>query len=201
MVSKIATLLGTVLLIAALALWGFNQWEDNRAGSVSSQHLQELVERIPPVEEGPLMLDISKPEEASVPVEVQMTEVMVNGYAYIGYLSIPSLKLELPIMSDWDYEKLDISPCRYFGTMKGEDLVLLAHNFPNHFGKIGKLEAGEEVVFTDMDGTVYSYRVAAHETLDPMAVEQMIQSDYALTLFTCTNDSQSRVVVRCDLVK
>ena len=41
--------------------------------------------------------------------------------------------------------------------------------------------------------------MAKHETLPPEASVEMTQSGYALTLFTCTNDSQSRVVVRCDL--
>lgn len=200
MLSKISTFLGTVLLIAALSLWGYNQWEDHKAGAASSAHLAQLLEQLPPATEAPLLLDLDIPEvtEESVPQDVQMKETVVNGYAYIGYLSIPSLGLELPIMSDWDYAKLDIAPCRYFGTMKGESLVLLAHNFPTHFGKIGTLEIGEELSFTDMEGTVYHYRVAVQETLGPTETEEMIQSGYALSLFTCTSDSQSRIVVRCD---
>ena len=199
MVSKIATVLGTVLLIAALSLWGFNQWQDLRAGQASSQHLQELVAQVPTVEQPGLMLDIPALEEEMKPEDVQMKEVVVKGYTYIGYLSIPALKLELPVMSQWDYENLDIAPCRYYGTMKGEDLVLLAHNFPTHFGKISKLKEGAEIVFTDMDGTAFHYRVAKHETLPPEASVEMTQSGYALTHFTCTHASQSRVVVRCDL--
>lgn len=199
MVSKLFTLMGTVLLIAALSLWGYNTWEDHQAGSASAQHLQALVQQVPPVKDSGLMLDIPVPEEELLPEDVQMQETMVNGYAYIGYLSIPALKLELPVMSKWDYENLDIAPCRYYGTMKGEDLVLLAHNFPTHFGKISKLKEGAEIVFTDTEGTAYHYRVAKHETLGPDAAVEMTQSGYALTLFTCTNDSQSRVVVRCNL--
>lgn len=199
MVSKIATLLGTVLLIAALSLWGYNQWEDHKAGAASSEHLAQLLLELPPVTEGELTLDLDIPEatEESRPEDVPMKETVIYGYAYIGYLSIPSLKLELPVMSDWNYEKLDTAPCRYFGTMKGESLVLLAHNYPQHFGKIGDLEIGEAISFTDMEGTTYQYQVAAHETLAASATAEMIQTDYALTLFTCTNDSQNRVVVRC----
>jgi len=201
MVSKISTLLGTVLLIAALSLWGYNQWEDHKAGSASSDHLAQLLEQLPPVTEGPLMLELDIPQvtEHTIPQDVQMQETTINGYAYIGYLAIPSLELELPIMSTWDYERLDVAPCRYYGTMKGEDLVLLAHNFPMHFGKIGKLEPGAEISFTDVEGTTYRYKVAVQESLEATATEAMVQSGYALTLFTCTNDSQSRVVVRCDL--
>jgi sortase A len=42
--------------------------------------------------------------------------------------------------------------------------------------------------------------VAEVETLEPTAVEEMTNSGYALTLFTCTYGGQSRVTVRCDLV-
>ena len=38
-----------------------------------------------------------------------MPEMEINGYRYIGFLSIPDLKLELPIMSTWNYRKLKIA--------------------------------------------------------------------------------------------
>lgn len=199
MVSKIFSLLGSVLLAAALILWGYFQWEDYRAGKQSSQHLAALVEQIPSPDEGALMLDIPELEKTEAPIDVQMKEVTIYGHAYIGYLEIPSLKLELPVMSEWSYAKLDVAPCRYFGTMKGKDLVLMAHNFYQHFGKINTLEIGSEITFSDMDGTVYRYKVAAHEILKPSATEEMIASGYPLTLFTCTTDSKSRVVVRCEM--
>ena len=129
-----------------------------------------------------------------------MTEVTIDGHSYIGYLTIPALNLELPIMADWDYDKLQIAPCRYSGTLKGGDLVLMAHNYEKHFGKLSKLSEGDSVIFTDMDGIVTQYEVIARDVLNPTAVEEMTAGDFDLTLFTCTYGGQSRVTVYCDRI-
>lgn len=130
-----------------------------------------------------------------------MEEVEIDGHRYIGYLSMPTVELELPIMSDWSYEKLTIAPCRYYGTLRGKDLVLLAHNYDRHFGRLNDLKVGDSVYFTEMDGTVTAYKVVARDILDPYAVEEMTAGLYDLTLFTCTYGGQSRVTVYCDMEK
>ena len=132
------------------------------------------------------------------PYTDKMTEVEIDGYAYIGYLSIPALDLELPVMSEWSYPQLKISPCRYAGSTKTDDLVIAAHNYTRHFGTIKNLSPGDAVYFTDMDGMVSVYEVAEIDTLSPTDIEEMTDSGFALTLFTCTYSGQSRVTVRCD---
>ena len=49
---------------------------------------------------------------------------MVGDYEYIGVLDLPALNLSLPIMSDWDYERLKMAPCRQFGSAATDDLVI-----------------------------------------------------------------------------
>ena len=129
-----------------------------------------------------------------------MTEVTINGVSYIGYLSIPSLQLDLPIASTWSNQLLRKSPCRYFGTVRGEDLVLMAHNYAVHFGKISQLELGDRVVFTDMDGETTYYEVVGEDILVPTAVSEMTSGDFDLTLFTCTYGGEYRVTVYCDKI-
>ena len=132
------------------------------------------------------------------PYDSEMTVVEISGSGYIGYVSIPELSLELPVMSEWSYPKLRKAPCRYSGSTKTDDLVILAHNYSRHFGKISKLSIGDEVIFTDMNGVVTHYSVVETDTLSPYAVEEMTAGDYDLTLFTCTYGGKSRITVRCD---
>jgi sortase A len=127
-----------------------------------------------------------------------MTEVEIDGYAYIGYLSIPNLGLELPVMSSWSYSQLRRAPCRYSGSVRGEDLVLMAHNYKNHFGRISRLNLNDSVSFTDMDGITTQYKVAALDILESTAVETMTAGEFDLTLFTCTYGGKSRVTVYCN---
>ena len=183
---NLCLVLGTALILAALSLFLWNQWEDSRAGA--------SVEKILPLVEE--QIDIGERLYST-----EMTEVEIDGYLYIGYLSIPSLGLELPVMSEWDYTRLKLAPCRYYGSTKTGDLVIAAHNYSRHFGNIRNLSAGDEVYFTDMDGEITAYEVAEVDTLNPTDVEEMTDSGYALTLFTCTYGGQSRVTVRCNAVE
>ncbi len=140
-------------------------------------------------------------EEYTEDTSDEMTVKEVDGYGYIGSLSLPTLKLELPVMEAWDYKRLKISPCRYSGSAKTNDLVIAAHNFTRHFGSLKSLNKGDKVYFTDMDNKIYTYEVEKTETLAPTAVEEMTNSEYDLTLFTCTYGGQSRVTVRCRRVE
>lgn len=190
-------LCGAALLTAALALYSGNRREDEKAGEAAAENLSQLLLQIEP-KEPPEAQQEDQPEETRplTPEECVMTEVELNGNTYIGYLSVPALELELPVISQWNYDALQIAPCRYSGTMKGKDLIILAHNFDQHFGKLDELELGAEAAFTDMDALIYRYQLVHRETLDGGDVEGMTSGNFDLTLFTCTYDSQSRMVFR-----
>ena len=197
----ISMILGAALILAALSLFLWNRLEDRQA-SVSVEEILPQVEAA--IEEaaaketensGTGMYELSGSDSGD------MTEAEIDGHNYIGYISIPALGLELPVMSSWSYEQLRIAPCRYYGSITTGDLVIAAHNYSRHFKNIQRLTAGDEVFFTDMDGTVTIYTVAEVETLTPESVEEMTNSDYALILFTCTYGGQNRVTVRCNIMK
>lgn len=199
---SILMFLGTALIFGALALFLYNQEESNTAGQAAQALMPQLIEEI--------RMDTGAVQDSTMPTfevpeiyldesDFVMTEVEIDGRMYIGYLSIPELKLELPILSDWSYPSLQVAPCRYFGTVKGGNLVLMAHNYDKHFGRISKLREGDSVVFVDMDGGTTAYEVVARDVLDPSAVEEMTAGDYDLALFTCTYGGEKRVTVYCDM--
>lgn len=187
--NKIGTMcmiLGAVLLLAALSLFLWNRWEARQAAISVTEILPRVIENIE--------------ENDSDPYDTTMTEVEIDGYNYIGCLSIPNLNLELPVMSQWDYERLKIAPCRYAGSTKTNDFVIAAHNYDRHFGNISSLQPGDALYFTDMDGMVWTYEVVELDILSPVSVEEMTAGEYDLTLFTCTYGGKSRVTVRCELL-
>lgn len=191
---------GVILLLGAFSLSGYNLYTQYLAGKSSDIILTELENEPPaPVSELP------PPEEAAVtpPIYIQNPEMempvkTVGEHDYIGILTIPSLQLSLPIMSEWSNEKLNLAPCRYSGSIYQDNLVICAHNFDRHFGQIKKLEYGDSVEFMDSDGNVFRYGVVGQETLEATAVEEMTQSEWDLTLFTCTIGGAARVTVRCE---
>jgi len=185
--------LGAALVLAALLLLLWNRQNDQEAGASAESVLPQIVRQIQP----------SEGDEPSAPTypdpyDPTMTEVEIDGYAYIGFLSMPSIQRELPVMAEWDYDRLKIAPCRYTGSTKTDDLVICAHNFDKHFGPLRKLVPGDEVTFTDMDGTTWHYQVSAVDVLAPEDISEMTTGGYALTLFTCTYGGASRVTIRCD---
>lgn len=196
-------LCGMVLLLSSLGLFLSNRREAENAELQSAILLPQLVDMAqqPETQEETRLPEPEIPEELLTAEDVKMEEVEIDGHVYIGYLSMPTVELELPIMSDWSYEKLTIAPCRYYGTLRGKDLVLLAHNYDRHFGRLNDLKVEDSVYFTEMDGTVTAYKVIARDILDPYAVEEMTAGLYDLTLFTCTYGGRSRVTVYCDMEK
>lgn len=194
---------GLLLLAAALFLWAYNGQESRRAGDSAQQVITELTQSLtqqPPAEAG---ADPDREEAPAVKLpeylldaQREMPEKTVNGRAYIGVLSIPSLNLELPVLSQWSYPNLKDAPCRYSGSLYQNDLIICAHNYASHFGRLKTLQPGDTLLFTDMDDQVVTFQMVEQETLEPNDQEAMTTGDWDLTLFTCTPGGQTRVTLR-----
>lgn len=192
--------LGAALLISALLLFLSNKREEMRAESAVEEILPKVIYTIRHPSADPIRDPIRDPEVSSIadPFDPTMKEVEIDGYFYIGYLTVPSLELELPVMASWDMERMKLAPCRYFGSTKSDDLVIAGHNYARHFKRLEKLTVGDLIQFTDMNGEVTVYQVYEMETLPPTAVEEMVAGEAALTLFTCTYSGQARITIRCE---
>ena len=183
---------GLVLMAAALALTLYNRWDADRADKAAQTVVTQLETRIPARREVPQI-----PAPAETPTEEEPTAVEIDGNIYIGILEIPSLSLELPVMTDWSYPKLKIAPCRYHGSCDTDDLVIAGHNYASHFSPLKWIALGSDVYFTEANGTVIHYTVDNVETLQPTQLNEMVTGDWDLTLFTCTTGGKSRCTVRC----
>lgn len=185
-------MIGAVLLIAALLLFVYNRNEDSRAGEEAADILSEVQTAI---DEGSGEVNDETQEQKIMPT------INISGHDYIGYLNIPDLELELPVMADWDYNRLKRAPCRHFGTTYNDDLVIAAHNYKTHFGHLSGLTPGTQVIFTDMDGIENRYVLAIEpQILNPEEVDAVQNSGYDLVLYTCTHGGSSRVVAFFDRV-
>ena len=188
---------GAVLILSALLLLIYNRCEDVRAGQEAESLLASVEAAIPAQE----MATPNKPESTealSPPLDPEMPVVTLDGYEYVGYVEIPTLGLKLPVMAEWDYTRLQIAPCRQFGSSRTDNLVIAAHNYDTHFGKLKELSKGDTVIFTDMEGIVSTYCIEKLETLSPDAVDTVLNSGYDLVLYTCTKGGKTRVTVFCD---
>ena len=202
---KLFMILGVLLLLAAAGVASYNMIDEKKADEESAVVLAQVAEVIPEGVTREKNEAIEDPGEWEIPSYVldpdrEMPTTKINGYEYIGVLEVPSIELELPIMSTWDDVRLKITPCRYVGSAYQNNLVIAGHNYRSHFNPLKKFVGGETVIFTDVEGNKFTYEVGSVETMAGTEIERMITGDWDLTLFTCTYNGKSRFALRCELV-
>lgn len=197
------------MVTMALLLVAHNVYDDMHAADASAEALEQIRENKidddrKNISSSPLPgdLEAQQPDTMDIPDYVRdphkkLPTVEHDGQTYIGTIDIPSLELSLPVISQWSYPRLKIAPCRYQGSPYLNDLIIMAHNYKSHFGRLIDLHIGDEVYFTDVDGNVFRYAVEELETLGKTDVERMLSGDWDLTLYTCTVGGKTRVTVRC----
>ena len=201
----VCIILGAACLLSAVGLLFYNRWEADNAAEVSESLLADVRLAIQQTREDQPRRDEDSAVPESLPMKPEkgsaMATVLVDGDECIGVLSVPALELELPVLTDWSYNKLKKAPCHYYGSYHDKNFVIAAHNYQAHFGRLSQLQPGDTVMFTDVNGNVFCYEVVLQETLPPDATQAMITSGFDLSLYTCTLGGGSRVTVRCNTVK
>lgn len=194
---------GGLLLAAALCTAVYHLWDESRASDSVETAVRQIEEQISPLE--PVFSEeedepIGILSSGSVPQGEEMPVLDLEGNQYIGTLELASMGITLPVMSEWSYPKLKLSPCRFSGSIYQDDLIIAGHNYSSHFACLKDLDVGDEIIFTDAEGREFSYMVSSQQLLDPMEIETLETGDWDLTLFTCTIGGKSRVCVRCERV-
>lgn len=200
---KLCIVSGSVLIFAALCLCVFNISESRIAAKRSQTSLSELKAVIEKASE-PAKTSAADSNEDDLfaqyeePASSEMSTVAIDDTGYCGYLTIAELGLELPVINDFSYGALNTAPCRYSGSTDGNDLIIAAHNYSSHFGRLERLSDGSEIVFTDCKGKAFHYNVISIEEIRGSDVEEMLGRDnteWDMTLFTCTLSGKSRITV------
>ena len=192
-------IIGTILIVSAALLYLYNTKTNFNAHIQSEAIVEQIHETSEEYGElfhaGQLI-----PDYILVP-GIEMPSTDIDGNLYIGTLTFPDLNLELPVMGDWSYPKLKISPCLYSGSIYEHNAVIAAHNYNSHFGRLSELDYDSSVIFTDIEGNRFLFVVAAKEILEPKSTEDMVNSGFELSLYTCTLSGTSRYTVRCKLIQ
>ena len=188
----ICMVVGFLLLLSAIGLMGYNKWQENQSEQVVSEVMEEMEQVVIPV----------KRKEKELPKQLQ--SVTIDGYEYIGILSLPTVDKEFPILKNWSDDLLKISPCRYKGSYLKDNMIIAGHNYSTGFGLLKSLEIGDPVEFTDTIGNTQEYEVINIEIIegtDIQGMEEKVGDGWDLTLFSCTYGGQSRYAVRCAKVE
>lgn len=179
---------GGALVLAAALLTGFNLYSEAHGDAQASQTAAALRQITP---------SRTQSEAADSTTAEQMQTVTIDGEEYVGTLDIPAAGLSLPVNNSLSSARLKKSPCRYEGSFLTDDFIIAGHNYRHGFGRLKRLNVGDSVVFTDVDGYAYYYEVSEIEQIGGRDVAGMEAGDWDLTLFTCTPGGAKRLTMRC----
>lgn len=204
---KIANVLigiGAICILVALGLAIANEYENVESYRKSENVMDSLEAMIGQPEDGVdgngnTVLDVASDDGMSGIFEEaeEMPVITIDGNDYIGYIGLDALDVQLPVMSDWNYNKLRISPCRYSGSLATHDLVIAGHNYRNGFRQLKQLAVGDYLYFMTAAGRIHRFQVGALEVIDATGIEEMVNSPWDLSLYTCTYEGTMRYTVRC----
>ena len=146
--------------------------------------------------------------------ENEKQDVYMNGYKVIGTIKIPKINIEYPILdvetnNPADTEKpMKISIVKYWGGKVNDygNLSIAGHNNYNGtmFGKTRKLEIGDFIELTDLDGNTIQYQIYDKFIVDPNDITILKTNDEKIrevTLITCTNGHKNRLIIKAKEIK
>ena len=204
----------SVIIIIVLSLY-YIITERNKA--IQEGYSYEIMEQIGDntiVEERAIVvaLDDNSDDSQVIPIgehntnEPQVREITAsNGktYATEGTVSIPSIGITYPILTEETEELLKISLCKYWGPSPNEigNYCIVGHNYASGkmFGKLSMVNVGDEVTLTDLSGRTITYSVYNKYPVEPTDVSctsQLTNGQRELTLITCTDYGKRRLVVK-----
>ena len=130
-----------------------------------------------------------------------------NGKKYdtVGIVKIPKINLTYPILSKTTDALMKIAPCKFHGANPNEvgNLCIIAHNYRRKgvfFSDVENLVVGDIVEIQDLSQRIIQYEVYDIHTVLPDDVADTTQKTNGkkeLTLITCTDNSEQRIIVRC----
>lgn len=139
--------------------------------------------------------------------ELQKEELQgleLQGVKVLGIIEIDALELKYPIIEGCGNKELSVGIGHITDTAGiGEmgNSVLAGHRgsrYGTFFKYLNRLQEGDIVKLTDMDGNRFYYEVVGMEVVEPY--EQSVKNqgqEKELTLLTCENNGTMRLIVRC----
>lgn len=186
--STVFSAVGILLVVAALALLSNNLLTSGQAGADAADVLARVEQQMP--EEHRVYSGQSQSQ--------QMAMVQVDGKSYVGTLEFPRFEQKLPVLAEGADAQESLAPSVYAGSVTDGTLVIAGSNSTSMFGDLTRFATDDKVVFTDVNGQEFHYRVSTFETYanDEITDIAAPSDDWDLTLFSSSFSGQSQTVVR-----
>ena len=131
-----------------------------------------------------------------------------KGYSVCAKLEIPAIKLETYVLSKYSKDALEISVTKFWGVNPNQEgnFCVAGHNYINNnmFKNLKKVKIGDRLFISDNEVGKVEYEVFEIDTVlpdDVSCLDATYENVKEVTLITCTNDSQKRVIVKAKEVQ
>ena len=178
---------GVCLLVCAIGIFSYMQITQNRANQQAKMYIEQLKQSMPEVTD-------SFVEERN---DSNMSMMEIDGENFVGILEVPAYGTELPVGSSWQKGKTAEYPCRYWGSVFDNNLIIGGSDYPGQFDFMEKISMGDTVYITDVTGARVSYTVSWIEKTEEVSKEYLENKNEGLTLFSRSPYGFDYTVVRC----
>ena len=212
---KVIFILCLILIVILTCYYVLAEYDKNQKEQLSRVILDQMTDTTT-VEEKVVVVALDEPQtEEEVPIiEMPSTtttsntidsQITANGQTYTteAILDYPKLGISYPVLSEESEELLKVSLCKYWGPNPNKvgNYCIVGHNYKSGkmFGKLSGAEIGDEVNLKDLSGNTVTYVVYNRYVVDPTDVSctsQLTNGQREITLITCTNYGQDRLVIK-----
>lgn len=190
---KILITIGIILILLSFCLLSYNLFLSNKSKKEETKMVPLIKEKIKEKD-----IEIEEKPDYYYNPNISMPVSEIDGKKYVGILYFDSLNVEFPVLDSWNNKNR--LPSRYYGTAYLDNMIICAHNFNNSFGQLRKLKIGDMVIFEDIDGNIFEYKVTEVLLIKGTNIDEMKDTEWDLTLFTCDYNNTRRLTVRCERV-
>ena len=222
---KFLFVLSILSIISLFSVYIYAEYDRTREESISDDILSSIMqtedETIVSSYENALVVKITQDiveeiTESNVGEEPQQqlqmatatsTYTAPNGKKYetVGIVRIPKINLTYPILSKTTDALMKVAPCKFHGANPNEvgNLCVIAHNYRRKgvfFSDVEQLVVGDIVEIQDLSQRTIQYEVYDIHTVIPDNTADTTQKTNGrkeVTLITCTDNSEQRIIVRC----
>lgn len=188
---KIFTLFFIAIIIFIL-LYIFNNLKKESKISDKQNTFNELAENI--------NINNNSDSYNNKKINLKLIEEEYKGYDTIAKLLIPKINLETYVLEDYSTDALKISVTKFWGSNPNEvgNFCIAGHNY-REFKNITNLEIGDYLILVDnyngeMQYVIYDiFKVYPSQT---DCLSQDTNGNREITLITCTQNSQKRIIVK-----
>lgn len=211
---KIEFFLSVFLVCILSSYYIYAEYSRNESEQVSQEILAEMEEdnTIKKADNNDVMVIMVDENRTNQAVSGEETEETNNTYtskrgeqySIEGTVTIPSIDISYPILSETSDALLEISVNKYWGPNPNEvgNYCIVGHNYRNGkmFGRLSELVNGDVVELEDLTGRKLTYKVYNKYVVvptDTRCTSQLTNGKKELTLITCTSNGTKRLVVKC----